>query len=108
MIAETTHAIKHKSLGDMEISRVQSIQCFTFEVNDTNSRPSTSSSSGCIATVNDGLSNTVGGAATAFHSLPREFAQRLFILFFLLRSPVEELGLGVKEVGVIAIGLGFS
>lgn len=79
---------------------------FTFEVNDTNSRPSTSSSSGCIATVNDGLWTTVGEAAAGFHSFPREFAQRLLILFFLLRYSGDDPGVDI--VGVLDIPLGVT
>lgn len=63
----------------------QSLQLFTFELNDTNNRPSTSSSSGCIATVNDGLWATLGEAVESFHSLPLEFPQRLFTLLLFLR-----------------------
>ena len=78
----------------------------TFEVNDTNSRPSTSSSSGCIATVNDGLWTTVGEAAAAFHSLPLELPQRLLIFLFLLRYWGDDLGVDAEEEGVLEVALG--
>lgn len=78
---------------------------FTFEVNDTNSRPSTSSSSGCIATVNDGLWNTVGEAAAAFHSLPLELVQRLLIFFLLLWFPGDDPWIGVEVAGVLVIAV---
>lgn len=77
-------------------------------MNDTNSRPSTSSSSGCIATVNDGLWTTVGEAEVAFHSLPREFTQRLLILFLLLRYPGDEPGVDIEDVGVKDVALGVT
>lgn len=80
----------------------------TFEVNDTNSRPSTSSSSGCIATVNDGLWCTVGEAAGAFHILPREFAQRLLIFFLFLRDLGDDPGVDFEEIGVVDIAAWLS
>ncbi len=92
----------------VQIILCSNLQYITFEVNDTNSRPSTSSSSGCIPTVNDGLWTTVGEAAAAFHSLPREFAQRLFILFLLLRYPGDDSGVDAGEVGVMDIALGVT
>lgn len=80
------------------------LKYFTFEVNDTNSRPSTSSSSGCIATVNDGLWTTAGEESTAFQSLPREFAQRLFTLFFFLWG--DDPGVDLEDAGLTDFALG--
>lgn len=82
------------------------LRYFTLEVNETNSRPSTSSSSGCKATASDGLRTTLGeavvaAAALAFHSFPRELAQRLLIFFFFLRSHGDAFGVDVVEVGEV-------
>lgn len=76
---------KCKSYIDVQMCADHSLQWFTFELNDTNNRPSTSSSSGCIATVNDGLWATLGETSESFHSLPLEFPQRLFTLLLFLR-----------------------
>lgn len=78
----------------------------TFEIKDTNNRPSTSSSSGCIATVNDGLWTTVGEGVAAFQSLPREFAQRLLILFLFLWHLGDDPGVDAVEVGVTDVSVG--
>lgn len=77
-------------------------------MNDTNSRPSTSSSSGCIATVNDGLWTTVGEAAVAFQSFTREFAERLLIFLFFLRHPGDDVRVDVADVGVTDAFLGVA
>lgn len=78
----------------------------TFEIKDTNNRPSTSSSSGCIATVNDGLWATVGEGAAAFQSLPREFPQRLLILFLFLWYLGDDPGVDAVELGVTDVAVG--
>lgn len=92
--------------GNMSMCSEHHFQCFTFEVNDTNSRPSISSISGCIAPVSDGLRTTVEEAAAVLHSLPRKFDQRLFIFFLLLQNRGDDPGVDVEELAVTDLALG--
>lgn len=50
----------------------------------------------------------MGEAVAAFHSLPREFAQRLLILFPLLRYLGDDPGVDAVGVGVMDIAVGVS
>lgn len=60
-------------------------QLFTFESNDAKTRPSTSSSSGCVPWVNNGRRASSGELVEPFHSPSFEFPQRLFTLFLFLQ-----------------------
>lgn len=92
---------------DLYSKNVCPISSFTLEVNDTNSRPSISSSSGCMATVSDGLWATLGEAAIVFQDLPYWIVQRLLTFFlFLSRYRVDVPGFHMEEPDILDLDLG--